>query len=274
MEKYLFTDGTNGTREVISREELKTLIEAAAEPEKAAIWVFSSNEWISCASFIKRNPTFTSRTLPAIIPVKSELQPRPSTGKRLLKKSLIFVVGAIVIILIYNFTRIKWEKLPALNITAPRPANVPLLNPDSVIQYLEENRAQKLDKITKTNLRIRNTWPDRIILQMNAQHDSSSNGSRYHNMELSIDNTTGYNLDNAVAKVTVWKNNEISMTDTFHFNNISYAIAAKRSLTNTYRGDSLSLSFQLIKAKVFNFCYTDDKKSNYGNDNDRWFFRE
>jgi len=281
MNKYLFTDGTSGVREVQSQEELKTLAASAVQPDKIRIWVFNTNEWINYAGFSngvlltrkeKNNPV-VKNNLPVSIS-ENGLSKRSESGLRGVKKFLFFIVAGTGIFLVYNFTRIKWEEASPLNITAARPSNVPLINADSLIQFMEENRGQKLDKVTKTNLRIRNTWPERITLQLNADRDVSNAGSRYYNAELSIDNSTGYNIDNAVVKFVVWKNNEISSADTFHFSNISYAAAVKRKLDNIYRGDSLSVSFQSIKAKVFNFCYSADKKSNYGNSADRWFCKE
>jgi hypothetical protein len=281
MNKYLFTDGTSGVREVQSQEELKTLIASAVQPDKIRIWIFNTNEWINYAGFSngvlltrkEKNNSIVKNNLPVGIS-ENGLSKRSENGLRGVKKFLFFIVAGTGIFLVYNFTRIKWEKASPLNITAARPSNVPLINADSLIQFMEENRGQKLDKVTKTNLRIRNTWPERITLQLNSDRDVSSAGSRYYNAEFSIDNSTGYNIDNAVVKLVVWKKNEVSSTDTFHFNNISYAAAAKRKLDNIYRGDSLSVSFQSIKAKVFNFCYSADKKSNYGNGGDRWFCRE
>jgi hypothetical protein len=286
MEKYLFTDGTNGVREVQSQEELKTLIASSVLPEKIRIWIFNTNEWISYKGL--PDAALSNGREKAPLPVKNGSpinisengsHKTPATNNRVVKKFLLFTLSAAGIFLIYNFTRIKWEKASPLNITASRPVNVPLLNVDSVIQYMEESRGQKLDKTTKTNFRIRNTWPERMTLQLNTDRDISSAGSKYYNTEISIDNSTGYNIDNAVVKLVVWKNNEpggyrVSSEDSFHFNNISYAMAAKRKLDNNYRGDSLSISFQSIKAKAFNFCYSADKKSNYGNPNDRWFCRE
>ncbi len=286
MNKYLFTDGTSGVREVQSQEELKTLIASAVQPGKIRIWIFNTNEWINYAGFSngvlltrkeKNNPAVKTN-LPVSVS-ENGLSKRSDNNLRGVKKFLFFIVAGTGIFLVYNFTRIKWEVASPLNITAAWPSNVPLINADSLIQFMEESRGQKLDKVTKTNLRIRNTWPERITLQLNSDRDVSSAGSRYSNAELSIDNSTGYNIDNAVVKLTVWKNNEpdgyrVSSADTFHFNNISYAAAAKRKLDNIYRGDSLSVSFQSIKAKVFNFCYSADKKSNYGNAADKWFCRE
>jgi hypothetical protein len=274
MEKYLFTDGTNGMREVQSQEELRSLIESAGQPEKTRIWIFNSNEWVTYNGFTKKYPAFHSKKPPAIIVARDEPAKRRGGGKRWLKKFLFFLFGLMAIFLVYNFTKIRWVKVAAMVITADRPANVPAVDADSLIQSLEDSRGQKLDKITKTNLRIRNTWPERISLQFTADHDSSSAGSRYYNMGISIDNTTGYNLDNAVVKLTVWKNQGISATDTFHFSNIGYAAAATRKLIGNCRGDSLSISFQSIKSKVFNFCYAAERKSNYGNVNDRWFCKE
>ena len=51
MDKYLFTDGTSGVREVQSQEELKTLIASATQPGKIRIWIFNTNEWINYAGF-------------------------------------------------------------------------------------------------------------------------------------------------------------------------------------------------------------------------------
>ena len=142
------------------------------------------------------------------------------------------------------------------------------------LKSVEALRGQKLDKITRTNLRIRNSWPDLIQLQLTADREISRSGSRYSNAEISVDNSTGYNLDNAIVKLDVWNESEVTGSDTIQFSNISYAALSKRKLESVYRGDSLSVSFISIKSKVFNFCYSAEKKSNYGNYNDRWFCRE
>ena len=289
MEKYLFTDGTSGVKEV-SQEELATLIRSATHTDKIRIWVFNTHEWISYADFSRLHSGLSIKNLPdnknlissskinsSETPVENLVAKngsRAGTGKRWIKKSLLFTLGAAAIFLIYNFTRIKWVKAPPLNIVAAWPANVVPMNVDTVIQEIENTRGQKLDKITRTNLRIRNTWPDRILLQLNAAHDSGSAGSRFHDVELSIDNTTGYNLDNAIVKLTAWKNSEVSSEDTFHFKNISYSMPVKRMVAGVFRVDSFTVSFAMIKAKVFNFCYSADKKSNYGSNIDKWFCRE
>jgi hypothetical protein len=277
MEKYLFTDGTNVIREVESREELQSLIQSSAEPAKVRIWIFNTNEWVSVADFNKRASRLYSpvkKTEPVAEVKQPPVPRRRSPIPGYLKKGLIGVVAGAAIFLVYNFTRVTWRKASPLNIQAARPANTPEVNVDSLIETVEALRGQKLDKITRTNLRIRNTWPELIQLQLTADREISRSGSRYYNAEISLDNSTGYNLDNAIVKLDVWNENEVSGSDTIQFTHISYANLAKRKLESVYRGDSISVSFISIKSKVFNFCYSSEKKSNYGNYNDRWFCRE
>lgn len=278
MEKYLFTDGTNVIREVESKEELNTLIQSAVDPEKIRVWVFNTSEWVSYTEFSKLPvaKNIVSKKTIYTEDKKEDQLVEPKRVKRYgwLKRSAIAVIAAGTIFLVYNFTKISWTKTSSLDIVAARPENAPPINVDSLIQSVEYSRGKKLDKITATNLRIRNTWPDRLELQLTADRDSSSAGLQYYNIELTIDNSTGYNIDNAISKVTAWKNEEAVSSDTVHFNDITYAAAATKSISNRYRGDSLSVSFISIKAKTFNFCYSSDKKSNYGNLNDRWFCRE
>lgn len=277
MEKYLFTDGTNVIREVESKEELAILIQSCTEPAKAKIWLFNTNEWISLADFNKRSPKNNSpvKKTPAV--AETEVYPVPVRRlgiPSLAKKTLIGIAAVVAIFLIYNFTKLTWRKASTLSIIAERPENTPLVDADSLIEMIEVLRGQKLDKMTKTNLRIRNNWPDLLQLQLTAERDTSREGLRYYNIELSVDNSTGYSIDKAVAELVVWKNDGTSVTDTIQFSNISYAFPAKRKLETSYRGDSISVSFNLIRSKAFNFCYSSDKKSNYGNYNDRWFCRE
>jgi hypothetical protein len=281
MEKYLFTDGTNLVREVQSNEELHTLIEASAVAGKIRIWVFSTSEWISHTEFSKRS-------VAKIIPLKDKIttikepvkpqtvvavsrQPRKYTG---IIKFFIAVLTGAAIFLVYNFSRVKWHTASALQITASRPANSPLVNVDSLVQTIEAARGQKLDKVTHTNLRIRNSWPDRIELQLKTDRDTSQAGTKFYNVEIFIDNSTGYNIDNAVVELRSWKNTALNSVDTFQLSNIGYAELSNRKVDTEYRGDSLSVSFLSIKAKSFNFCYAYDKESNYGNFNDRWFCRD
>jgi hypothetical protein len=277
MEKYLFTDGTNVIREAQSKEELQILIQSSADPLKVRIWLFNTSEWISLADFNKRTSKFISpdKKVVPLMEKKELIKPvRKSVIPGLLKKTVIAAVAVAAIFLVYNFTKVTWAKISPLSIIADRPANNPPVDVDSLIETIETLRGQKLDKITRTNLRIRNTWPDLLQLKLNADRDESREGFRYYNIELSVDNSTGYNIDNAIVKLDIWKNNAISSSDTLRFVNIGYSTPAKRKMEGIYKGDSVSVSFTSVKSKVFNFCYSSDKKSNYGNYNDRWFCKE
>lgn len=276
MEKYLFTDGTNVLREVETNEELQTLIQSSADPAKIRIWIFNTNEWISLADFNKRSAKSFSpvkKTTPAPATVVTEVPApvRRSYLPDLLKKVAAVIMAVAIILLVYNFTRVTWSKAAPVTVMAARPANTPPVNMDSLAATIEALRGLKLDKITRTNLRIRNTWPDLLQLQVTADRDTSREGSRYYNIELAVDNSTGYAIDNAVAEFIIWKNAEASRRDTLRFMNIGYAAPAKRRIEGTFKGDSVSVSFNSIRARSFNFCYSSEKKSNYGNYNDRWF---
>ena len=278
MEKYLFTDGTNGIREAHSKEELHSFIQSTGDPEKIRIWIFSTSEWISYTDFSKRSVAkvipFKKTTIQEDKKKDTAIVRQPVKKNSRLIKLFIAIITGVTVFLVYNFTRVKWRTISPLQIAAARPANTPQLNVDSLIQVIETTREQKLDKVTLTNLRIRNTWPDRIELQLKTDRDSGDAGTKFYHVELSIDNSTGYNIDNAVAELKEWKNNVATRTDTIHFGNIGYSSLANRVVDTEYRGDSLSVSFLSIKAKSFNFCYSADKESNYGNFNDRWFCRE
>jgi hypothetical protein len=282
MDKFLFTDGRNGLKEAQSQEELQALIEAAEQPDKIRIWLFSSNEWISYAAFRQLIPSTSSRprtfinnnTLHAADKREQTIKtPQPTTGRRWVKKVLYLTVAAAGVFLIVNFTKIKWEKAEPLTSSAARPLNVPLMDIDSLIYEIENERGQSIDRNTKTNLRLRNTWPDRILLQVVADKETSSSGARFSNVDISIDNTTGFLIDNAAVMLKVWNNSNVSTTDTLVFTTIRFDKILKRPLNNIYKGDSISVSFEWIKAKAFNFCYS-AKKNNSGNYNDRWFCRE
>lgn len=280
MDKFLFTDGTSEVREVQSQDELENLIQSAAQPDKIRIWVFSSNEWIGYSAYRKQVPApirkdkFEMHNTNEFATTKFVPIPnRVEKGKRWLKKALYTTGAAAGVLLVFNFTKIKWEKADPVNIAA-RPANVPEMDIDSLIYEIENARDVKLDRSTQTNLRLRNTWPERIELRLNAERETSNAGSRYFNADISIDNSTGFTLDNAFVKLSVWKNNKVSLTDTLRFTNIRYDKVLKRQLKETYRGDSISISFESIKAKAFNFCYSAATNNNSGNYNDRWFCKE
>jgi hypothetical protein len=279
MEKYLFTDGTNVVREVQSKEELHTVIQSSGDPGKIRIWIFSTSEWITCTEFSKRSVAKVIPLKKTAVKEEKKQEPVVTTPKPPRKhtgaiKFFIATLTGAAIFLVYNFTRVKWHTASSLQITAARPENSPLVNVDSLVQIIEAARGQKLDKVTTTNLRIRNTWPDRIELKLKTDRDTGQAGTKFYNVEISIDNSTGYNIDNAIVELKEWKNDALNTVDTLHFNNIGYSELSGRKLDAEYRGDSLSISFLSIKARAFNFCYSYDKESNYGNFNDRWFCRD
>lgn len=273
MKKYLFTDGTSGVKEAQSQEELENLIDNSASPGTIRIWLFSSSDWINYTSYRKQYPAPAKKeiinvaTAPLIAPAGSLYK------KRWLKKFLFISAIMAGAFLVFNFTRIKWEKAAAVNFIASRPANVPVMDIDSLISEIEYDRGENLDRNTKTNLRLRNTWPDRIELKLNAERETNGTLSRYFNIDISIDNTTGFNLDRAVVRLNTWKDGKLRNTDTVQFNGIRYDKLSTRRLGSSYRGDSIAVSFESIRAKAFNFCYSSDLKNNSGNYNDRWFCR-
>jgi hypothetical protein len=267
----------NGVKEVQSLEELKNLIESAEQADKIQIWQFNTNEWLRLNEFQKKNPFISKKekTSSVVIGNKQPLiNTSPAKRKGWLKKSLYIIGLAISLFLVFNFTRIKWKKADPVNIAAIRPDNVPSMDIDSLIYEIENERGVSLDRSTKTNLRLRNTWPERILLQLAAEQETSSIGSRYFNVDLSIDNTTGFNIDNAVVKLLLWKGNKVHTMDTIQFNSIGYDKVQRRKFEKAFRGDSISISFESIKAKAFNFCYSAGIKNNSGNYNDRWFCRQ
>lgn len=272
MKKYLFTDGTSEIKEAQCNEELETFIAASSNPAAIRIWCFNSSEWISYAAFRKIFPP-AIRKEATIVEGTPDLPVKNYSNKRWLRKFLFAGVTIAGAFLVFNFTRIKWGKASPVNFIASRPANVPVMDIDSLIEEIEYDRNDLLDRNTKTNLRLRNTWPDRVELKLNSERETNGAVSRYFNIDVSIDNTTGFNLDAAVVRLNVWKDGKIKETDTLLFNNIRYDKISARQLSSSYRGDSIAVSFELIKAKAFNFCYSSSIKNNSGNYNDRWFCR-
>ena len=284
MNKFLFTDGTNGVIEVHTPEELETLLNDSIQVDRIKIWVFSSNEWISYATFHKQYPNLTRKAKPVVfndtvvanhsnVTNQAAYKLPPQKKKHWIKKYFFLAAASAGIFLVFNFTKIKWEKAEPLNTIAVRPANVPEMNIDSLIEEIEYTRAQPLDRNTRGNLRLRNTWPERILLQVMAAREMNGSSARFFNVTVSVDNTTGFNLDNAVVKLSVWKSKRVLLMDTLQFSNIRYDKLATRELSNRYKGDSISIAFESIRAKAFNFCYSAATKNSSGNYNDKWFCR-
>jgi hypothetical protein len=275
MNKFLFTDGTGGVEQVQSITELESRILGSVQPGQIRLWLFSSNEWISLAEFRKQFPLPPGKENPVLITgnPSAALNQQPINRKHWLIKGLYVAGTAAILFLISNFTKIKWEKASPVSISAIRPDNVPQMDIDSLIGEIEYTRGQLLDRNTKINLRLRNTWPDRILLQLKAEREKSNSGYRFFNIDIAIDNTTGFNLDEALVKLSVWEKGKINSTDTVLFNAIWFDKLAKRPIETGYKGDSISIAFESIKAKAFNFCYSAATKNNSGNYNDRWFCR-
>ena len=137
MNKWLFTDGTNGVKELQSQEELRTEIWAAPNPDKIRIWTFSSNEWISYSAFQKKYPFIVKKEMAVASVSTAAIPVRTSRGKLWLKKFLFVSGAAAGVFLIFNFTKMKWTKAAPVNITAARPSNVPLMDIDSLITTIE-----------------------------------------------------------------------------------------------------------------------------------------
>lgn len=275
MKKMLFTDGWNSVTEVQSPEELEELIEQAADTRRVRIWLFSTNEWISYEAYRKMFPQPVRKQKSGMQPLAVTAVPPATAPKKSRFRKLVYFTGAVAgVLLVLNFTRIKWSPAGTLRTNAARPANMPVMDIDSLIDEIEYSRGLPVDRNTRTNLRLRNTWPDRILLQATAGRETNGNGSRFSGVELRIDNTTGFPLDQAVVRLSVWKNKKVTGSDTLQFGNIRFDKLAIRQLDKLYRGDSISVAFESIRAKAFNFCYNAATKNNSGNYNDRWFCRE
>lgn len=279
MEKFLFADGTSEVREVHSAEALQALVAAATGKESVRIWLYNTNEWISYTAFINQFPLY-QKSAPEKTKIAEPFIPstaiivNPKKRYKRIGRLLLYTFMAAGVLLVFNFTNTKWSKTEGVTVKAEKPANVPPMDIDSLIADIEFTRGQKIDRGTRANLRLRNTWPDKILLQAAADRDISNSGSRYYNMKISMDNTTGYKLDRAVAKISVWKNQKVFSSDTVQFNGIPYGQKRERELSGDYRGDSITVAFESIEARAFNFCYSAEKENNSGNYNDRWFCRE
>lgn len=279
MEKYLFNDGTNVIREVESKKELEALIASAADASRVRIWRFNSSEWLSLPAFEKTEglPAITKVILP--VPENENRQHAILSAIRpvhpYLRKGIIAILLAIGIFLVYNFTRVSWSSADTYETNAARADNVPVMDMDSLIQSIEWSRGRPLDKTTATNLRIRNTWPDRMQLKVSAARDTSTTGSsRFHDPQFSIDNSTGYEVDEAIVTFTIFNKGDRMHSDTLRFTQVGYAYPSTRTVTGEFRGDSIAAAYLSIRARSFNFCYSSGKESNYGNLADRWFCRD
>lgn len=265
MEKYLFTDGISGVKEVASGRELEELIRSAPRPELIRIWVYPASSWLSYAEFRRQRKSDKPVSIPTPV-----AKPRSGIPWR---KALVPILLLLALLVVYNFTRVQWTRVAALQMDAARPANAPYLDTDSIINFIESVRGQKLDKMTRNNLRLRNDWPSQFLLKLDASRDSSTAGIRFHNIRITVDNATEYLVDEAIVRLSVYRDHQKILSDTFHFNQVGYAAPVVRTVDTLYKGDSVAVAFQSIRARSFNFFYTIDKQSNYGNLADRWFYK-
>jgi hypothetical protein len=265
MDKFLFTDSIGEVKEVFSLQELQNLAERQMPGTKMKVWVFDRQEWISYEQFTAAYPRATVTT------VISKPSRKIDTGKKWLKKFLFFAALAGGALLVVNFTSPKWQKAVSLETSAIRPLNVPSFDFDSLVSSIELDRGKTLDKSTRNNLRLRNTWPDQILLQLHADKETSTNATRFSNLKITIDNSTGYLVDHAIVNLECWKQGKIDHSDTLVFDGINYDKLNTRILDKTIKTDSLSVSFGLIRAKAFNFLYDASEKNNSANYYDKWF---
>jgi len=272
MDRYLFTDGTNGVREVHSKKELLSLIHSAATPGHCRIWMFSTNAWTDYPSLLRLHPGF-----------EKEAKQPPSNGialagrrnnARRLQRFFFLIVLLAGTMLAFNFSSARWEPGEPLTTVSPRPANVPLMDFDSLVNAIETSRGRSLDKNTKNNLRLRNNWPDYLFLRLRADKEVKGSNHRFMHLELSIDNATGMLIDQAVVQLRLWKNGKNMNTDTFRFDSLPYDRMQVRKQDFVFHADSISANFLSIRAKAFNFCYSSDVENGSGNPNDRWFCPE
>lgn len=274
MDKFLFTDGTNGVREAHSKEELLSLVHSAANPATIRIWIFSSHEWTDYHSFLRQHPGFEKEEKRPALNVTSD-NPAGRKGRRsLLRQGFFFIALLAGALLVFNFTSAGWEPVTPLRTEAARPANVPVMDMDSLIAEIEAIRSRPLDKNTRNNLRLRNNWPDYIFLRLRAEKEVKGTVTRFLKLELSIDNASGFIIDQAGVQLQLWKNGKASPSDTVQFANMRYDRIQVRKIDRIFRCDSISVSFRTIRARAFNFCYTVDKDNASGNYNDRWFCRD
>lgn len=274
MDKYLFTDGTNGVKEAFSSEELLSFISNAEDPDRSKVWVFGRNEWITAVDFFKQYPDKKDKgnngqpagLLPA--PVKKR-------GRYAFIRQVSFVAALVAgALLIFNFTDSGWQKGELVKVYASRPANVPVMDADSLRREIEIQRGKSLDKSTANNLRLRNNWPEQMLLQVKADRETKRGMTRFLHVAISLDNATGYNVDEATVRLLVWNKGKQSVAGTFRFSDIRYAVPAEHIFSGVFKADSISAAFQSIRAKAFNFCYDAARDNPSGNYNDRWFCRD
>src|SRR5262249_47891226 len=135
MEKYLFTDGTSGVKEVQSADELKTLVQACNDPAAIRIWKFNTSEWITLADLAKEDARSFELSAASTATGNNEVQLNGNKVEVAAKRHIprlrefFYILFAVIAgFFLYNFTRIKWEKTGTIEQFAARPGNCPQLD--------------------------------------------------------------------------------------------------------------------------------------------------
>lgn len=301
--KFLYNDGSGKIREVSSKEELDYYIGISPDKSRIRIWLYHSSKWMDYQEYLKtaianrqsamdRAPAAvkqqTAKVEPVVPPftpsppppVVKEKKPRPQTVTKPLQIILnicivLVVAGGVYAALFYSNK--EWTEPLVFDITAPRPENAPEINMDSLIQTIEVKELRTLDKLTKMNLRLRNNWPDKIVLtlQVEMRRQLKKDSLReFRNLKWTVKNFSGYEIDEAVAALNVWRNGEVSKQDTFRLTGIGYREPFTMNIPNTYKGDSLTVNFYSIRSFGLNFCYSYEQPNISGNPNDKWFCKD
>lgn len=285
--KFLFNDGSGSVREVHSEEELNILINNTSQKQLIRIWLFNSSQWISYNDYLRiQKPSPLKKFQVPLIEesVATEEQNQTAAPRKITKflttvKVVVISAAIIGIATVVAFALMKkeWLEPSSAIVYADRPENSPTINTDSLVAVIQETEFRILEKLTKTNLRLRNNWPDKIVLSLAYSKSQNANDNtrfRFDHTTINLENTTGYDLDNAVVEVKVWRLHQNVLTDTFHFAAVRHAIPAVKDTGKEYQGDSISLNFQKIRSYGLNFCYTYDLPSVSGNPNDKWFCKD
>lgn len=303
--KFLYNDGSGKIKEVSSKEELDYYIGISPDKNKIRIWLYHSSNWIGYQEYLKIvhrassmparaaqvvNPapasagaavsSFPPASSPVPAPIVKEKKPPPETVTKPLQIILnicivLVVAGGVYTALFYN--KQEWTEPRVFGITAPRPANAAVMNMDSLIRMLEAKELRTLDNLTKLNLRLRNNWPDKIVLTLQAEarkHLKKDSLRQFNNLEWVVKNNSGYELDEAVVALNVWQDGEVNVQDTFRLTGIGYREPFTMNISNSYKGDSLTVHFYSIRSLGLNFCYTYEEPAISGNPNDKWFCKD
>lgn len=298
--KFLFNDGSGKIRELSSKEELDYYISISPDKNKCRIWLYRSSHWIGYEEYLHRAATNRSQwngqhetvkpvpvvekiapIAPPPPPVSREKKPRPSTITKplqlLLNICIVLVVAGGVYAALFYSTK-EWTDPRSFDTVAVRPANTPPLNVDSLIYTIEVKEKRTLDKLTKMNLRLRNNWPEKIVLTLQGQqqvHLKKDSIHRFDNLQCIVKNFTGYTIDHAVVTLTVWRDGSTKTQDTFRLEQIDHrGDPYTLNIHNTYKGDSLTIQFRTIRSFGLNFCYSYEEPTISGNPNDKWFCKD